>query len=363
VQRLARRTIILPLDRALHPLFQIIARHRDAGERRAAMRAYPRPRPLFYDPILLREAMADRLGSQRDFAMVHVGRVYMAPLAEAWLGKTRSILDLDEDDASTLRRIGRLRAVNGDAAGGEDDESEAIKYERLIGDYLQRFDLSLVASEAEGTNLRSRHAGARIALIENAIRPPTGSATTEGVIAVAPIDLLMVGSLGYYPNVDGAQFFCREILPQLAPARLTILGSRPPASVMALGRQPGVTIEADVADPAPYYQAARIVVVPIRAGGGSRIKILEAFAQGRPVVSTSIGAEGLDAIDERHLLIADSAGDFATAIKRLLTDDNLAAELAQATRELITRRYDIAHVAGRIEALADGSCPWPARHD
>lgn len=348
--RHAERVIVLPLDRALHPLIQIIARHRDPVARRAALRAYPRPRPLYYDPILLREVMTEQLGAARDFALVHVGRLYMAPLAEAYLGKTRTILDLDEDDSRTMRRIGALRAANGDA-NGEDEEADAGKYEKLIGEYPPRFELSLVASDAEKANLQSRHPGTRIAVIENAVRPPAAPTADSA----PPSDLLMVGSLSYYPNVDGALFFCREIFPQLAPATLTIVGRRPAAAVTALGRQPGISIAADVADPAPYYRAARLAVVPIRAGGGSRIKILEAFAHGLPVVSTSLGAEGLAVKEGYHLLIADEPLDFAIAVKRLLADRDLAARLVAAGRALVAERYDMARIATRIEALADGT--------
>ncbi len=349
--RHAERIIVLPLDQALHPLFQLIARHRDPLQRRAAMKAYPRPRSFFYDPVLLRQAMAEKLGAESRFALVHVGRLYMAPLAESYFGQARCILDLDDDDARTLRRIGALRAANGDVAGGEDDAADAGKFEALAGEYLARFSLCLVASEPDKASLESRHPGLAIAVVENAIRP---AKPPEGQSGIAPIDLLMVGSLGYYPNVDAAKFFCREVLPGLGPARLTILGSKPGPAVMALGQLKNVTIAADVPDVAPYYAASRVVVVPIRAGGGSRIKILEAFAQGRPVVSTTLGAEGLAVGDGRHLLIADRAEDFAAAIQRLLNDPDLAAHLVAAARQLVAERYDLARIATRIESLADG---------
>lgn len=351
VVRHAERVIVLPLERAMHPLFQLIARHRDPAERRAAMKAYPRPRPFFYDPVLLCEAMTERLGAESRFALVHVGRLYMAPLAGPYFGHARCILDLDDDDARTLRRIGALRAANGDAAGGEDDAADAGKFETLAREYLQRFSLCLVASEPDRASLESRHPGLAIAVVENAVR--TGkTAVMHG--GIAPIDLLMVGSLGYYPNIDAAKFFCREVLPRLGPARLTILGSKPGPAVAVLGQQKNVTVAADVPDVAPYYAASRVVVVPIRAGGGSRIKILEAFAQGRPVVSTTLGAEGLDVADGRHLLIADRADDFAVAVRRLLNDADLAARLVAAARQLVAERYDLARIATRIESLADG---------
>lgn len=212
----------------------------------------------------------------------------------------------------------------------------------------------MVAAEDEAAAIARRYPGASLGVISNAMRP-AGAAADR--LSCEPIDLLMVGSLGYYPNADGALFLCRDILPRLARGgprpRLAIVGSKPPASVRALGERPGVRVLADVPDVAPYYAAARIVVVPIRAGGGSRIKILEAFAQGRPVVATSIGAEGLAVVDRRHLLIADSAGEFAAAIERLLAEPTLAADLVQGARRLVDERYSFERVAREIEALAD----------
>jgi glycosyltransferase involved in cell wall biosynthesis len=349
IQRHAARTVLLPMDRLLHPLFQLIARHRDPAARRAAMRAYPRPRLLFYDPIVARELLAGHLGDQH-FALVHAGRSYTAPLVEAYLGKRRCVLDLDEDDGHTLRSIGALLAANGDQAAADDEIADAAKYESLIGDYLPRFDLSLVASEEEAAALGRRYPAAALGVILNAIRHPAPRAASPVPFEpVEPIDFLMVGSLGYYPNADGALFFCRDILPRIGQGRVTILGSRPPASVLALGKRPGISVLADVASPSPYYAAARIAVVPIRAGGGSRIKILEAFAHGRPVIATRLGAEGLGVVDGQHLLVADGADDFAAAARRLLADPGLAGRLVSQAHALVEQRYALDRVAGTIE--------------
>ena len=351
IQRHAGRVIVLPLDRLLHPLFQLIARHRDPTARRAAMRAYPRPRLFFYDPIVARELLAGHLGSQH-FALVHAGRSYTAPLVEAYLANSRCVLDLDEDDGHTLRSIAALLSANGDQAAADDEIADAAKFESLIGDYLPRFDLGLVASEEEAAGLSRRYPAAVLGVIPNAIRHPALPAAAESPMSsdpVEPIDFLMVGSLGYYPNADGALFFCRDILPRIGQGRVTILGSRPPASVLALGKRPDVRVLADVGSLAPYYAAARMAIVPIRAGGGSRIKILEAFAHGRPVIATRLGAEGLRVVDGQHLLIADTAQDFAAAAGRLLADPDLAARLVGQARALVGQRYALDRVASMIE--------------
>ena len=351
IQRLAARVISLPMDRLLHPLFQLIARHRDPAARRAAMLAYPRPRQFIYDAIVARELLAGFVGSQR-FALVHAGRSYTAPLVEAYFGKSRCVLDLDEDDGHTLRSIGALLAANGDQAAADDEIADAAKYDSLIGDYVPRFDLNLVASREEAAALGRRYPDAALGVIPNAIRQPPPSAPAQSAVApgpVEPIDFLMVGSLGYYPNADGALFFCRDILPRIGQGRVTILGSRPPASVLALAKRPAVSVLADVVSLAPYYAAARMAIVPIRAGGGSRIKILEAFAHGRPVIATRLGAEGLDVADGQHLLIADTAEDFAASARRLLVDTALAERLVRQARVLIEQRYTLDRVASTIE--------------
>ena len=354
VQSHARRVIVLPPDLVLHPLLQLIGRSRSAGERRAAMRAYPQPRPLFYDPIGAREYLAEQLSGQ-SFALAHAGRVYMAPLLEDYFGKTRCVLDLDEDDTITLRRIAALQRANGEVAGAQDHDSEAAKFETLRQEYLPRFELSLVANEAEAASLRARFPGSAIGVVANAARAPIRA--PEDAPRIPAIDFLMVGNLSYYPNTDAAIFFCRDVLPRLGhegrQARATVLGHAPPPAVLALGDLPGVTVRPSVPDVAPYYRAAAVAVVPIRAGGGSRIKILEAFAYGLPVVATSIGAEGLAATDGRHLLLADTAEDFAAAAMRLLTDRALAARLAGEARLLLERQYSFEVVAREILALAD----------
>ena len=101
-----------------------------------------------------------------------------------------------------------------------------------------------------------------------------------------------------------------------------------------------IHVTGTVDDVGPYYERAQVAVVPLRAGGGSRLKILEAFALGRPVVSTTLGAEGLDVVDGEHLLLADTAAAFAEAVIRLLEDPELSARIAGAARALVEERYD-----------------------
>jgi len=137
-----------------------------------------------------------------------------------------------------------------------------------------------------------------------------------------------------------------------------VVGANPPERVQRLDGRDGVTVVGEVDDLRPAYHAHRVMVAPIRAGSGTRLKILEAFAAGIPVVSTTLGAEGIASEHGRHLLLADSAVDFAAAVEQVLADDGLARQLAAAAIELVRERYDWGLVADRLlacweELLAD----------
>jgi glycosyltransferase involved in cell wall biosynthesis len=156
--------------------------------------------------------------------------------------------------------------------------------------------------------------------------------------------LLYVGGLHWPPNADAVRYFIDEIWPLILRdtpgATLTVVGRDDAPVASALRQTAGVHLAGYVDDVSPYFEQARALVVPLRAGGGMRVKILETLARGLPVVSTSIGYEGIDAVPGVHLLAADSPSDFARETLRVFRDDALVAALARAGRELALRRYD-----------------------
>ena len=163
--------------------------------------------------------------------------------------------------------------------------------------------------------------------------------------------MLFIGNMMYPPCVDAALYFCREIFPRIlctiGTAELWIVGRDPQPEVLQLNSV-GVHVTWRVEDVIPYYQQSSICVVPLRAGGGTRLKILEAMALGRPVVSTTIGCEGLNVIDGEHLLIADEPDQFAEKTIRLLSDQELYQHLAINGRKLVEDQYDWDKVAGKL---------------
>jgi glycosyltransferase involved in cell wall biosynthesis len=170
-------------------------------------------------------------------------------------------------------------------------------------------------------------------------------------------DVLFVGHFGHPPNVDAVRFLADEVVPRLGAARVRIVGR---GTIPDVAR-PGIEIAGAVDDVRPELAAAALVVAPVRFGTGMRGKVLEALAMARPVVTTSVGAEGLGATPGRDLLIADRADDFAAAIRRVLDDPAFAARLGSAGRALVSARFDWSAIAAAHEDIYETVLRAPAR--
>ena len=168
----------------------------------------------------------------------------------------------------------------------------------------------------------------------------------------AGADVVFVGSMSYVPNVDAVTFFARDVLPLITAAvpgaTFTIVGARPSPAVRALASLPGVRVTGAVDDVNPFYAAAAVAVVPLRMAGGVRMKILEALGLGAAIVSTTIGAEGLDLESGADLVIADTPEQLAEAVIGLLRDPALRERLGRHARETAARRFSWARVAAEL---------------
>jgi glycosyltransferase involved in cell wall biosynthesis len=214
---------------------------------------------------------------------------------------------------------------------------QAAKWRHWAQRVLPGFDLVVAVSDED---LRALPVPpSQLAVIPNGVDTASFSPTP---LPAGP-RLVFTGALYTGPNRDGLQWFCREVLPlirrQQPNATLTIAGMAPTADVAALGAVEGVNVLSDVADIRPFIGEARVVVVPLRVGSGSRLKILEALAAGRPVVSTTVGAEGLDLEPGRHLLLADEPAAFAEAVCRLIGDEASARSLVGPGRRAVEELY------------------------
>ena len=168
--------------------------------------------------------------------------------------------------------------------------------------------------------------------------------------------ILFFGAINYQPNHDGVCYFIDEIFPKLRRlrpnARFQILG--PGARQSILDRQGnGVEVLGMVDEVGPYIDRASAVVVPLRIGGGTRLKIVEALSKGKPVISTRLGAEGIDVVHDGHLLLADEPEDFAQQVARVLADEALASRLGKAGRALMEDKYSWRSIVSGLERFYD----------
>jgi glycosyltransferase involved in cell wall biosynthesis len=180
-----------------------------------------------------------------------------------------------------------------------------------------------------------------------------------------PHHLVFTGGMDWLPNEDAMQYFADHVWPQVRQAvpdaTLSIVGRTPTAKVQRLAERPGITVTGRVPDVRPYIDEAAVYIVPLRVGGGTRLKIYEAMAIAKPVVSTRVGAEGLDVRDGENILLADAPEPFADAVIRLLREPHRRLALGAAARRLVEHRYSWERVVEQFETVCletIGRKPW-----
>jgi sugar transferase (PEP-CTERM/EpsH1 system associated) len=223
---------------------------------------------------------------------------------------------------------------------------------------LSRFDGVLAVSDADRQTFARVYPGA----VRGPVHViPTGVDTDffapcDPASPADSRDIVFTGSMDWLPNEDAMIFFCEKVLPliraEVPDVRLSIVGRAPTPAVSKLAEIYGdsVRVTGRVDDVRPYIAGAGVYVVPLRIGGGTRLKIFEAMSMAKAVVSTGVGAEGLPIKDGRHLILADEPNTFARAVVRLLRDVGRRRELEAAARQLVVDRYDWSAVAGALEA-------------
>lgn len=231
-------------------------------------------------------------------------------------------------------------------------EIEWRKMRRREAEACRRARLTIAVSPQDRDALAALAPGADVLAV------PTGVdvsyfAPTEA--AETPDCLVYVGSMDWQPNEDAVLHFIDTILPrirrEIPSVTLTVVGRNPGERLRQFAARAGVRVTGTVQDIRPFVADAAVVVVPLRVGGGTRLKIFEALAMGKAVVSTAIGAEGLPLADGTHFARADEAADFAAAVVALLRDPARRRRLGMAGRRLVEERYSWEQVAAEFEAL------------
>lgn len=225
------------------------------------------------------------------------------------------------------------------------------KYEQALGHH---FEAIVAVSERDKEIFQEKYGWSHLYTIDTGVDTDYFSPTDSGTV---PGKIVFVGGLDWPPNVDGLVEFVRHCWPTIRAsfptATLDIVGRNPISTVKKLSEVPGVDVIGSVPDVRPYWGRAEVAIVPLRAGGGTRLKIPEALAMGKAVVTTSIGVEGLRLNSGEHLLVADDPQDFASAVVRLLTDAHLRSQLAQAGSEWVRNHFGADKVGRQFENICE----------
>jgi glycosyltransferase involved in cell wall biosynthesis len=232
---------------------------------------------------------------------------------------------------------------------------EAWKMARYEAQTLQRFQHVIAVSEQDRKAMLKLSGGSTIRVVPTGV--DTGEYQAAPSTAGNPPIVMFTGSMDWEPNIDAMEYFCGEIWPAVLSAfpdaRLQIVGRNPHARVRRLSAE-SVEVTGTVESIADYLRGATVVIVPLRIGGGTRLKIFEAMAMAKALVSTSVGAEGLEVNDGLDIMIADDAPSFAAAIIQLLGNPERRRHYEEAAARLAAG-YDWRHIAERFTAVLRGA--------
>jgi glycosyltransferase involved in cell wall biosynthesis len=297
------------------------------------------PWMMVRDDRSMMRRLVDQLMVETSFDVVHADQLNMAQYATR-ARTTFKVLDAHNALWLLYKRLAATMQSGPKKWLLERDWRLLRRYE---GEVVRGFDAVLaVTGEDKGALLEA-------ASVEREIMVIPIAADTEVVKPVArrpgANHILHIGTMYWPPNIDAIRWFVHEVYPLIRQRRpdvqFDVVGARPPQEIVALnGDDMGVDVTGYVDDPTPYLEQAALMVVPLRAGGGMRVKILNAWAQGIPVVSTTLGCEGIAATPGQDILIGDTPEEFAAAALSLLNDSDLAERMATQARHTVVEKYD-----------------------
>ncbi|RKI00351.1 glycosyltransferase [Corallococcus sp. AB038B] len=296
-------------------------------------RAFLRGTPLTYVRFArqgVQDALRRVLAERGPFDIIHFDHLHMAqllPLARQLNPSAHLVIDEHNVESQLLARMAPLSPppmrpfLNW----------QFKRVERLERECVSQADTVLACSSVDAEQLRAMGAK-RVQVVPNGVKlPDFEPRESKGD------DLVFVGSMDWWPNEDAVLLLAREVWPlvssELSTSKLMVVGRSPPASVRALENE-RLVVTGSVPSVAPYLARALATAIPLRAGSGTRLKVLEAAAAGVPVVATRLAVEGLPVVEGQHVLLAESPEEFAIALRRLRKDPDLCSRLAQNARRM-----------------------------
>jgi sugar transferase (PEP-CTERM/EpsH1 system associated) len=230
------------------------------------------------------------------------------------------------------------------------------RYETAV---CQRVDRVVAVSEADKEILQKLAPDTVVTVIPNGVDTRAYDPGQTYPLVLEPHSIVFTGKMDFRPNIDAVLWFCHQVLPliktQVPDVHFYIVGQKPPPRLMSLAEDPAVTLTGYVDDVKPYIAGAAVYAVPLRIGGGTRLKIMEAMALGKAIVSTSLGCEGYPVTSGRELLITDTPQDFARRVVELLGNARRREELGRAGRRFVEERYDWRAIVPRLERVYEGA--------
>jgi len=282
----------------------------------------------------------ERIFQQQAFDVAQIESMHLVAYARRIrqiAPRTRLILDWHNIESEILARFAEndrnpLRAAYA--------RRTSLLSRNVENELLRLCHAHTVCSEREREVLLARVPEARVEVVGNGV---DCDFFAEASPQAERRDVLFMGRMDYHANIDAALYFVSNAWPMVRQRRpelrLVIVGAQPPQEILAL-REQGITVTGTVDDVRPFYRSALVSVVPLRVGGGTRLKVLEAMAAGTPVISTTLGAEGLAIMSGKDLLIADTPEDMTDAIASLQAESPLWHQLAEHGRRLVREKYD-----------------------
>lgn len=293
--------------------------------------------------------------AKNDFDIVQLESIHLmgyVPIIRASRSDPLVICDWHNIESELMRRYGERE-------GNILRKQYARRTTKLMADAekqaMLELDAHVTVSKRDAEQLHALSSNSQVFVIENGVDAIFYSdeqianahqrwAEETSAVSSRKDRIVFVGSMDYHANIDGVVSFCRDVWPRLQERKpdliFTIVGRDPAPSVRELVNLPGVDVTGTVDDVRPYYHEAIASIVPLKVGGGSRLKILESMAAGVPVVSTTLGAEGLNVIHSENIVIADSDSAMIAEVVRIIEDDGTRSQLVAAGRELVFKQYD-----------------------
>ncbi len=341
---------------------------------RGALGRTPLP-VLNYTTEAMKRELAHALDAHQ-FDVVQVESIHLAsylPIIRAARSRPLVICDWHNIESELMRRYSEHAPTILHRAYARKTSQQLAALERRL---LVEFDAHVVVSDIERDTLHNLAPAARLFLIENGVDAEyysderirqaharwqaqrardartSGAQSAESTAGARANRILFVGSMDYHANIDGVVDFGRRVWPLVRQEKpelvFTIVGRDPAPEVRRLAEIPGIEVTGTVDDVRPYYQEALAAVIPLRVGGGSRLKILEAMAAGVAVVSTRLGAEGIEAQSGESILLTETNDELRAALIEIAEDDERRRKLALAGRALASARYDWSHLGAAL---------------